>query len=514
MISQDRKTPLAGRPTSIRIASYGVLGILSTVFTTSVMPPIFTSTSVRAVVNAPVTSITSPISGTVTNVQAMRDQFPEGPVAVVENERVDRSTLIGLQVESTSLRNELTLKQGNLEDYRRRVKDLETELATQQSALIARTSNALRDAEVSLNLATYSAENEKLDSERKLRLVSKGVFPGTKDELINKIKWEDAKVEGAKIKVAMSTDDLNFAQRGIYVGDNNQYLQNLQNEIRARTADISQIDMQIASIRTRLAELQNFTDAENRRINKLARAEVGVAPSEKIYKAIAQAGKQVNAGDTLVQSVDCSDAFVVAIFSERQAQALSIGSKVLVKSDAWQQPVHGRVSRLLPRTTDRVDLDYAVPFPPTERRELYAFIVPETSDADTAKSFCSVGTWVEVERPWDWPRKAGNYLVAATATLKEEVNDLEIALTRSVSRLALTVPSFLNRAAAAEANVHASAAGTSPLDMARRVTAQCSERECRAPAYLFKDQVETPTTTFSRERPITDTRTIFEARWN
>ena len=204
MISQDRKIPLAGRPSSVRIASYSVLGILATVFTSSVMPPIFTSTSVRAVVNAPIKSITSPISGIVTDVQAMRDQFPEGPVVVVENERVDRSTFIGLQVESTSLRNELTLKQGNLEDYRRRIKDLETELAIQRLALIARTSNALRDAEVALDLATYSAENEKLDSKRKLLLVSKGVFPGTKDELINKIKWEDSKVEAARIKVAMS----------------------------------------------------------------------------------------------------------------------------------------------------------------------------------------------------------------------------------------------------------------------------------------------------------------------
>ncbi|MBZ9655772.1 HlyD family efflux transporter periplasmic adaptor subunit [Phyllobacterium lublinensis] len=513
MISQDQKIPLAGRPSSVRIASYSVLGILATVFTSSVMPPVFTSTSVRAVVNAPIKSITSPISGIVTDVQAMRDQFPEGPVAVVENERIDRSTFIGLQVESTSLRNELTLKRGNLEDYRRRIKDLETELAIQRLALIARTSNALRDAEVALNLATYSAENEKLDSRRKLLLVSKGVFPGTKDELVNKIKWEDSKIEAARIKVAMSADDLDFAQRGIYVGDNNQYLQNLQNEIRARTADVSQIDMQIASIGTRLAELQNLTDSENRRIGKLANAEIGVAPSEKIYKAVAQAGKQVNAGDTLVQTVDCKEAFVVAIFSERQAQALSIGSKVLVESDAWAQPVHGMVTRLLPRTTDRVDLDYAVPFPPTERRELYAFVVPENADADTAKSFCSVGTWVEVERPWDWPRKAGSYLVTATASFKKGYIDFETVLAGSVSWLASTVPSFSNRADAAEANVpETRAAKTAPRDPV--VSARCPGIDCRADGHLLKAQLEIPTATFTRQRTVADTQKIFQTRWN
>ena len=163
--------------------------------------------------------------------------------------------------------------------------------------------------------------------------------------------------------------------------------------------------MQIASIKTRLAELQSLTGAEKQRIDKMVRADVAITKSEKIYKTVAQVGKQVNAGDTLAQSVDCSEAFVVAIFSERQAQALSVGSRVVIELSAWKAPVLGLVSRLLPRTTDRVDLDFAIPFPPTERRELYAFIVPEKSDKNNTGNFCSVGTWVEVTRQNDWAEK-------------------------------------------------------------------------------------------------------------
>ncbi|HMF69291.1 MAG TPA: HlyD family secretion protein, partial [Phyllobacterium sp.] len=238
-----------------------------------------------------------------TSIVGKKDDSYEGPIATVQNERVDRSTLIGLQVESSSLQNELMLKQSNLDVHLSRIKDLEAELAVQQQALIDRSDNVLRDAEVRLNLATISAENAKASAARKLSLVSKGFSPGTKDELLNRNKLEDAKVEAARLKVDMSNDDLGFARRGIFVGDNNQYLQNLQNEIRARRADVSQISMQNASIKTRLEELQSLTQAENRRIGMMSTADVSIMKSEKIYKTVAQVGKQVNAGDTLAQAV-------------------------------------------------------------------------------------------------------------------------------------------------------------------------------------------------------------------
>jgi multidrug resistance efflux pump len=521
MVSRQKNTPIAGRPTSVKIASYGVLGVLATVFTSSVLPPIFTSTSVRAVVNAPVSALTSPITGTVTNIAGKQEDSYEGPIATVQNERVDRSTLIGLQVESTSLQNEMLLKQANLEDYLNRIKDLEAELSTQQGALIARSSNELRDAEVRLDLAVYSAENEKADAERKLRLVSKGVVPGTKDELLNNIKLEDAKVEAAKLKVAMSNDNLDFAQRGIYVGDNNQYLQNLQNEIRARKADVSQISMQIASIKTRLAELQSLTEAEKQRIDKMARADVAITKSEKIYKTVAQVGKQVNAGDTLAQSVDCREAFVVAIFSERQAQALSVGSKVVIESDAWKSPVQGQVNRLLPRTTDRVDLDFAVPFPPTERRELYAFIVPDKSNEDETSNFCSVGTWVEVTRQSDWAEKTRNYIDSATTALVQEAKQLELAFVSGGSKIASAATYVSLQANAAEQKAlspeSSRPAGNEVAGMPLALkNPTCLASKCQASDYLFERRLETELHGFRRARVMAGngSQAVFDTRWN
>jgi len=519
MVPRSSNNPAKGRPDSVKIASYGVLGVLATVFTSSVLPPVFTSTSVRAVVNAPVSSLTSPINGTVTSIVGKKDDSYEGPIATVQNERVDRSTLIGLQVESSSLQNELVLKQSNLDVHLSRIKDLEAELAVQQQALIDRSDNVLRDAEVRLNLATISAENAKASAARKLSLVSKGFSPGTKDELLNRNKLEDAKVEAARLKVDMSNDDLGFARRGIFVGDNNQYLQNLQNEIRARRADVSQISMQNASIKTRVEELQSLTQAENHRIELMAKADVSVMKSEKIYKTVAQVGKQVNAGDTLAQAVDCREAFVVAIFSERQAQALGVGAKVVVESDAWSSPVSGLVSRLLPRTTDRVDLDFAVPFPPTERRELYAFITPEKSTQEGAADLCSVGTWVTVTRQSDWAGKTSAYVNGATAALANQVEKLELAFLREGSKLVDVSTYISGKANAAEPRLHTESvliADEKNDSVQELKKTACLLSKCQATDYLFDHGVGLDPTPFLHERIIADsgTQAVFDTRWN
>jgi hypothetical protein len=67
----------------------------------------------------------------------------------------------------------------------------------------------------------------------------------------------------------------------------------------------------------------------------------------------------------------------------------------------------GIVSAVLPKTSDKVDERFAVPFPQTERRELYAIITPDGAGGDRAPAqetaisdatACPVGQWVTVTR--------------------------------------------------------------------------------------------------------------------
>jgi len=79
-----------------RTIAITVSGSLAALVLTAVLPPLVADQSDRAVVNAPVTLLTSPIDGEVTSMTAMPGTLlnSRSSVAEIVNSRVDRSTLI------------------------------------------------------------------------------------------------------------------------------------------------------------------------------------------------------------------------------------------------------------------------------------------------------------------------------------------------------------------------------------------------------------------------------------
>ena len=76
------------------------------------------------------------------------------------------------------------------------------------------------------------------------------------------------------------------------------------------------------------------------------------------------------------------------------------GTRVRIDGGAFHS---GVITSVLPKTNDKVDERFAVPFPQTERRELYAIIAPDQGDGTHAmarsdSAICTVGHWVTVTR--------------------------------------------------------------------------------------------------------------------
>jgi hypothetical protein len=85
---------------------------------------------------------------------------------------------------------------------------------------------------------------------------------------------------------------------------------------------------------------------------------------------------------------------------------MKVGTRVQVDGGSFGS---GIVTALLPKTSDKIDDRFAVPFPQTERRELYAIIAPDsrtdgiTGHAEDAaqreqSTPCTVGQWVTVTK--------------------------------------------------------------------------------------------------------------------
>ena len=132
----------------------------------------------------------------------------------------------------------------------------------------------------------------------------------------------------------------------------------------------------------------------------LAGANVRVTTAANILNVGTGPGRHVNAGDTLASLVDCDKRFVVAIFSYRQGQSMKVGTEFALTAFFRS----GIVTAVLPKTSDKIDDRFAVPFPQTERRELYAIIAPDSTvqPEDAAlhqqSTPCTVGQWVTVTK--------------------------------------------------------------------------------------------------------------------
>jgi hypothetical protein len=84
---------------------------------------------------------------------------------------------------------------------------------------------------------------------------------------------------------------------------------------------------------------------------------------------------------------------------------MKVGTQVQVEGASFGS---GFVAAVLPKTSDKLDERFAVPFPQTERRELYAIIAPDSSRNGPAEvetvglhdqsTPCSVGQWVTVTK--------------------------------------------------------------------------------------------------------------------
>lgn len=405
--NRDKEKPQGA---SVRLASYTVLGVVATVFSSSVFPPVFTSQTNRALINAPVIPLTTPISGVV--------KISGNGRAAVENDKVDNTTLIGLKVQLAALDNELRQKNAIIGDYASRVDNLNNDLLSQQAALLQRTESDLEAAKAALQMVTYSTRIAKAEAVRKQKLVAKGVYFGIGDDIADTIQLEDTKLQAAKVAVDKLNKEMSFARQGIYIGSDLQSLQNLQQEIRTRSADLLQIQMQMTTMQTRKSELEALASAEAARIDRLTRADLAIPPGTTLYKPVAVTGREVVAGDTLAEALDCRNAFVVAIFRTSGAGPFrGFKGKGKCRCLGAGSGRGGRAPGAPNHRTRRPRLCRTVS--PTERRELYAYIrMAGTSESQFMNNgVCSVGTWVSVSLPREWLGKTREYVHEASASL-------------------------------------------------------------------------------------------------
>jgi multidrug resistance efflux pump len=407
-----KKSPAASQanrhPMILRASSLVVASILSLLMLTAVVPPIVADQSDRAVVNAPITLLTSPIDGEIDSLAATpgRSVGTGDSLAQISNVRLDRGTLISLQEKAADAREKLASAQANEESDRAYLKSLDSEIAAQIEQL-----KALFQSQI-VELRARVAQSESLSAEKKA-LVDRQSDMVARDAASNYMlkpttqqysaALHNADAENAKLNQKIA--QLDALEKGVYVGDDLVAIGTLVQKRRDIDLDEKRMEIEEKELSAILEDHQRLINREQKRLDALAGANVRTPTGGKILNVGATPGRHVNAGDSVASLVDCDKRFVVAIFSYRQGQSMKVGTRVRVDGASFGA---GIVTAVLPKTSDKIDDRFAVPFPQTERRELYAIIAPDnrtdgTVHAEAAaqhneSTSCDVGQWVTVTK--------------------------------------------------------------------------------------------------------------------
>ncbi|MBX9749161.1 MAG: hypothetical protein K5Q68_06045 [Roseococcus sp.] len=393
---------------ALRGVTYGGAILLAGSLLLASLPPILSDTSTRAVVNAPIVLVTAPIDGELDKLLAEPgDPVAHGEVmARMRNDRLDRSTLIGLENQTQGTRISLQGLRERIEVLSNWLDSLDRNIAVQRGFALNVATEVEREARAKAASAAATLAEMSTLVARQRRLLEAGVV--SREVLQIALLRERAAQEdllATQAALARREAERRSIELGSYAGDTQGALGSLIERRRDASLELSRLRVDEAQLTNNLNALSAQTASETARLARLLDAEVASPSAGHVLRAFASPGQRLNAGDTIAGTVECRSAFVVGIFSVRQAHRLAVGSRVLVDAEGWHETRFGHVRQVLPRTTDRVDTGYAVPFPPMERREMYVLIDLEdarpTRGARDARGRpavpCDIGRWVHVE---------------------------------------------------------------------------------------------------------------------
>jgi multidrug resistance efflux pump len=395
-------------PVILRVSSLVVASVLSLLLINAVVPPIVADQSDRAVVNAPVTLLTAPIEGEIESLTMTPGHAAEAgdSLARISNVRLDRTTLISLQEKAGDARAKLASTVARKNSDSAYLTSLDAEIAAQVEQLKAQFQSQI------IELRARVAESDSLSAAKKALVERQSDMVARNAASMDMLKpttqqysaaLHNADAESAKLNQKIAQRDA--LGKGIYVGDDLIAIGTLVQKRRDVDLDEKRMEIEEKETSAVLEDHQRLIDAEQKRLDTLAEADVRATAAGNVLNVGAGPGRHVNAGDTLASLVDCDKRFVVAIFSYRQGQSMKVGTRVRVDGASFGS---GIVTAVLPKTSDKIDDRFAVPFPQTERRELYAIIAPDgrtdgTVHAEVATQHeqstpCTVGQWVTVTK--------------------------------------------------------------------------------------------------------------------
>ena len=332
----------------------------------------------------------------------------EGATAAeVVNSRVDRTTLMTLESKMADARQALDAARSKRTSDLSYIQALDQQIAAQKAQLLKQFEAQSTELQGQLASSEALVAEKNALRDRQVNLVSRNVSdPYMLKPTTQQLSSAQGMRMTASAKLAANAGQVAAIKQDVFAGDNLVGIATLAQKRRDLSFDAERQRIEQTEATATLLAAMTLVDGERERVGRMAKAVLTAPSSGDILHVGVSLGRHVNAGDALVNLVDCKSLFAVAIFSYRQATKLSVGTRVTVALEGDGRPVNGTVSEIIPKSSDATDALYALPFPQTERREMYVRVKLDTPAAlradHEAANACPVGQWVTVTRQDGW----------------------------------------------------------------------------------------------------------------
>lgn len=383
-----------------KLAAYALLAFVLWLMVATLVQPLLSSQATRAVLQAPVALITSPINGVVSQmVVHARDKVEPGTiVATVRNPTVSREILTTLRSQHLALQSQLAQLGNQYKSDNQEMRSVGQEAGVHREASLAQAWEAWQIARRQRDVAHSVVEEQENKVRTNQALLEQGAIS---EQVMNssmaQLNTARANAAVAEQSFAGQAQTVASAGQGAFVGTGGSNLfQTLASRREALRNSVGRAQQDAAAIFKQLKQVRDLEEEERRRVEKLSFYEIKASQAGQVHSVLAPEGAYVTAGASLVRVTDCSRLGVVAVFPARVAKRLGIGSVLDVKLTESARPVPARVEQLLPVASDALQSTYSVPFPYAEQGSIYAVAriegkEPQEAAPDGGSNMCAPG---------------------------------------------------------------------------------------------------------------------------
>lgn len=401
-MAQERSKLLSLLP---RLVGLGVLGFILWLLLSTLLMPLVSASATRAILNAPVILLTTPIDGVVSALEVKPGTtFTQGQkIAVVENPRANQETLLTLQTRRLTLEQQLASSSSQAEHDLRYYEELEKTSQQYQAAFHTRQLYTQKALKAENSAASARLVDARETVERNLELFVQGAVSGA---VVASSKAQLASLQGAaesvRSQLRITDADVSAASNRVYLDPDQLRMFDLAAQMTTLKLSLENQARNRVAYQQELNNLKQLIDSEQERVRLTAGYDVIAYSAGTVQELLAPQGTLVQAGSTLLRATDCGQSYVIAVFPERMASKIDRDSVLTVKMRGLDEPLRASVVQLLSSASDMRANTYSVPFPYAEQNSVY---VVGTFAADLTQvqrtMTCNPGLWVsaEVSRP-------------------------------------------------------------------------------------------------------------------